>query len=292
MIFSKQSLYQLKLTNGVLSAIPNISKSDARITKIYKTKDPSLIDKSRNYLESSLKAKKFPDGIYKVILEYRDTAGSMLGKRKTVSYYIDIRSDQIFRQSSKYPRSISGSVKQLGEGFFRDNDFRLSDESWKKLINFYIIENPSVTPKNIYTTVRYFDIKENWGNNCWQKGNTLKMKLIDTIPNYKYSVMHVHTDKDMKRPLEVLNLLNLQILPKETIVCIYDSCGNIFLSIFKHIRNALAHGRYYLYKDNKTTYIFLEDTYRGKVTARMVFDISILLNWVDLIKYNHKSSVK
>jgi hypothetical protein len=284
MIFSEQSLYKLKLSNKNLSAIPNKSKFNAKITKVYRTKEPNFVDRRKNYLKNDRINSDLPDGIYKVYLEYKDTLDSKAGKMKEISYYLDIRNEKIYQQSSKYPRKMSGSVEPLNETLFRNNNFRLKDEDWNRLINFYIIENPSVTSKQAYTTVRYFNIKGIWGNNCWQKGETLKTKLIATIPDYDCLVMYVHTDKDMRRILEALNLHDLNSFPSETKVCIYDSCGNIFLSIFRHIRNALAHGRYFLYGDNKANYIFLEDSYKNKVTARMVFDVTILLNWINLIK--------
>lgn len=58
----------------------------------------------------------------------------------------------------------------------------------------------------------------------------------------------------------------------------------LFISIFRHIRNGIAHGRFYCYKCKDSKMIFIEDVNKDNVTARITIPISLLLNWIDIIK--------
>ena len=55
--------------------------------------------------------------------------------------------------------------------------------------------------------------------------------------------------------------------------------------VLNHIRNALSHGNTYIFENKK---IMLEDLRGGKITARMIFDVNTLINWIKLIDINEK----
>lgn len=73
-------------------------------------------------------------------------------------------------------------------------------------------------------------------------------------------------------------------------ICIYDNQGNQFLSVFYHIRNAIAHCRLNMVDvDGECVFIFEDvqlkkNSNQLKVSARMILRKSTLLKWIDLIE--------
>lgn len=282
MIYNKQSLYFFKFTDKGLIVKPNKEKNKAIITKVVKMISSSSIEK-KVYDIKQFTNKNIKNGIFRIYISYKKDNVKDDVKR---FYYLSIESGKAVRQSSKYPKQLSGPVKVFDDELFRGMSLKIDDNYWKKLLNFYIIQNPSLNSGKNPTSAQYYNIKERWGFNCWQKGDTLKTRLIETIPNYNASVRHVSTERDMTRPLIELELMDAKKIPVETKICIVDVSQNIFLSIFRHIRNGLAHGRFLFFKDNEKTFLFVEDCRHPNVTARIVIDVEILIMWIDIIKYN------
>lgn len=279
MEYSKQSLYKFINDNKILKIEPLRTENDAEIIKITKMKDQESIDDSFENKNKKIYIDKLPDGIYKVdiLQEIKNDAA------KKRNYYLTVEKKKLLRQTSKYPTILSGPVKPFEDKIYRNNKIRISESDWLKLLNFFMVQNPSLK-NGEPSTAQYYEIKKYWGNNCWQRGNTLKKKLIDTIPNYQHIVRSVETSEDMKRPLKELKLDKLEEDSMETKICIVDTCSNIFLSVFRHIRNGLAHGRFRFYQFEGGYFLFLEDIYKKHVTARMILDVSILLKWINIIK--------
>lgn len=67
---------------------------------------------------------------------------------------------------------------------------------------------------------------------------------------------------------------------------------NQFKSVFYHLRNAFAHGRFAIKNVNCERVMVFEDVgigkYKGKVSARMILKISTLLKWIDIIEAGEK----
>lgn len=57
-------------------------------------------------------------------------------------------------------------------------------------------------------------------------------------------------------------------------------------ALLKHIRNSLAHGRVYIYKNKKSVHVFLQDydPKKKKITAKIVVDFSLLNDWKAIIE--------
>lgn len=78
----------------------------------------------------------------------------------------------------------------------------------------------------------------------------------------------------------------------------YDSDSNQFLSLFRHIRNAFAHGLVRFGKVGRETAFIFEDVKINKekkeriVTARIVLRKSTLLKWIDMIEAGEKKYTK
>lgn len=280
MEFSTQSLYKLINDNKLLKVVPFRAEKDAEIIEITKMKDQNSVDDSFEKVNKQIYIDKLPDGIYKV--DILQEINNDVSKKK--SYYLTVEKKKLTRQTSKYPTKLSGKVKPFKDKIYRNNITRIPESDWLKLINFFIVQNPSLDKSREPITAQYFDIKKYWGNNCWQRGDTLKTKLIDTVPNYQHIVRNVETSGDMKRSLDKLKLDKFEGLRIVNKICIVDSCFNIFLSIFRHIRNGLAHGRFIFYQFEGSCFLFLEDINKKHVTARMIIDVFILLQWIDIIK--------
>lgn len=61
------------------------------------------------------------------------------------------------------------------------------------------------------------------------------------------------------------------------------------MSVFYHIRNAFAHGRFDFRILNNEKYYIMEDAYKDlKVSARMILKKQTLLNWIDIIEGGEK----
>ena len=72
----------------------------------------------------------------------------------------------------------------------------------------------------------------------------------------------------------------------------YDCKENQSLSMFYHIRNALAHGRMNMVDvDGECIFIFEDvkkEKNKCKVSARMILKKSSLLQWIDIIESGQK----
>ena len=81
-------------------------------------------------------------------------------------------------------------------------------------------------------------------------------------------------------------------------VCIYDCQKNQFLSVFYHLRNAIAHGRIDIVNVNgECTYIFEDiapkrNTGQLKVSARMNLRKNTLLKWIEIIEHGETEYVE
>ncbi len=76
-------------------------------------------------------------------------------------------------------------------------------------------------------------------------------------------------------------------------ICVVDNKNNQFMSVFYHIRNAFAHGRFYLQNCNGNKVFVMEDVAskrdsKKSITARMIIQKKTLLKWIDLIKGGEK----
>lgn len=73
-------------------------------------------------------------------------------------------------------------------------------------------------------------------------------------------------------------------------ICIYDNQKNQFLSVFYHIRNALAHCRLNMINIDSDCVFIFEDIQPNKnaeqlkVSARMILRKSTLLKWIEIIE--------
>lgn len=74
---------------------------------------------------------------------------------------------------------------------------------------------------------------------------------------------------------------------------VYNGIGAQYLSLFFHIRNAFAHGRYNTVLDGDDVIFVMEDVTKPRkgmepgqktCSARMIIKLSMLTKWMDLIE--------
>ncbi len=159
-------------------------------------------------------------------------------------------------------------------------------EILKEIFPFYVVNT-------ILEGISYRSIKiteYGWPDNVWNTG-TLKEQLlyaanltlnsnlfmVDRLENMSDACQMAHLDSNF-----------YQYREPERIVVYIDSRSNLVLSIFKHIRNALAHGRFVMYPSGDDTIFVMESVDHSHrdliVKARMVLRASTLLKWMEIIK--------
>lgn len=148
----------------------------------------------------------------------------------------------------------------------------ISKECFIKLIHFYVIHTPCKNISNKSIPL----INYGW-NEPWKGKNSLKvlLKKASDPENLLFSVEKKSELNDVINQSEI-NTLLASNSPKN-IICFINSKGNQFISIFFHIRNAFAHGRFEVFKTDKGEFLLLEDWCRGACTAKMLLLTDTLL---------------
>lgn len=163
------------------------------------------------------------------------------------------------------------------------------DAKLLKIVIFFVFYSPCPNMSSMQKTLKEY----NW-NNPWKKPFYLN-KQLKQLSSSKKLVFSASTYSQMDTELEKANLKNSfpSELSKERI-CVYDIQSNQFMSIFYHLRNALAHCRLNMVDVQGECVFILEDVCPGKntesliVSARMILKKSTLLKWIDLIEGGEK----
>ena len=160
------------------------------------------------------------------------------------------------------------------------------DDDFFRILLFFVINTPCAD-----VSYRSKDLEQyGWDKNVWKKSH-LKNRLLK-VTELERGRTFIVADKidEMKKICEIAGTKNnfYQYWNNEKIV-IYNSRKNEFLSVFHHIRNSLAHGRFEIYEDKlgSITYV-MEDGVRTKnkfeVRARMILKKQTLINWIDILE--------
>lgn len=145
--------------NGQLESF-EIFKTDAK----KKSKCGSPISEENFFEENN-------EGIFAVRILYKEANQS-----KRINYYINVKDGKLILQRSKYPKDLSGSTKKFDDALFLRNKEKIKADKYFKILNFYIINNPSISNKKPIT-VKYYDIKKYWGGGLLEKGRESKTKI-------------------------------------------------------------------------------------------------------------------
>lgn len=165
------------------------------------------------------------------------------------------------------------------------------DKQFLRIITFFVFHSPV---DNL--SARQISLSEYGWNTPWRKPYYLNKQLKQATNNYKLLFSSAIYNK-IDNTLNEANLLETfpSNIEKERI-CIYDCKKNQFMSVFYHIRNAFAHGRFDFRTLNDEEYYILEDVQKDKgglkVSARIILKKRTLLNWIDIIEGGEKEYKK
>ena len=160
-----------------------------------------------------------------------------------------------------------------------------SDKDLVKIYNFYLYKSfAASSPQSIKIQDYGWKATKSCTNGYGAIENALKNKMNiefhfqkdkkgEKKKSFKQLLLENNmsdTNFDSKKPNAVFELSN----PKEPpMVC-----------LFRHIRNAIAHGNTYQFENNN---ILLEDKYKGKLTARILIKHETLIDWIKVIDKNN-----
>lgn len=186
----------------------------------------------------------------------------------------------------------------LSESFYKDVDFL-------KIYAFFVCYafHPNRSSKG-KTMADY-----HWPKNVW--GNSSKVGLKDVLLYTADLHQCVQTiDSVSKAPIKEETFVSCKKLDDMSSTCqkagvqhdftrtrdknriaVYNSEENIFLSVFDHIRNAIAHGRFTIYDDGmiamesgKKVYDREKRKNMFDLRARMLLKKETLLTWIEIIE--------
>ena len=159
-------------------------------------------------------------------------------------------------------------------------------EALKEILPFYVINtlHESYSYRSISVT------EYGWPDNIWNTG-ALKEQLFHVANlTLEHNLFVVDKLEDMSDVCLNAHMGNdfYQHRNQERIVVYVNSRSNLILSIFKHIRNALAHGRFIMVPMGDDIMFVLESVDNNRqslvVKARMVLRYSTLIRWMEIIK--------
>lgn len=168
-------------------------------------------------------------------------------------------------------------------------DFRrLNDEKLFRIVTFYVFHSPCTKPKPLSAMSRPitdYGWSQKWANYRTPTSLNYILRKASTTSSLIYSAVG---NNDIQQACEKADLLdNFPSNIDRERVAIALSDQNQFLSLFRHIRNALSHGRLSMkaLSDGDVSFI-LEDiaTNRVNVSARMILRRSTLLKWIEIIE--------
>lgn len=289
MDYSRNSNFIVKRKDNKLLVKKNKLNVDPEKYQIFKVDTNRKVDITPIPCENFFEEKR--EGVFVVRVYYKYN-----GKNHNKRYYVKIENNKLVLQRSNFPSDLSGKIKSLPNSEFGNEDIGIEADVYLKILDFYIIKSPSVRNGKT-TTTKSFDIKQIWGNECWRKNGSLKPQLVNAIIEYNNTkfedcVKKFNSENDSKHTVEKLNLHDKSYFDHRIKIGVVDVCNNIFMSIFIHLRNAFAHGRFYFYESANTKMLFLEDANKNNVTARMTIPVEQLIKWIDIItNTNSKTAI-
>lgn len=167
-------------------------------------------------------------------------------------------------------------------------------EVLKEILPFYVVNT-------IQEGISYRGIgvgEYGWPSNVWNIGDLREQLLYVANLTLNHNLFMVERLDDMENACHQAHLdENLaQYRDQERIAVYVNSNSNLVLSIFKHIRNALAHGRFMIYPSGEDMIFVMESVDHSNKTlvvkARMVLRASTMLKWMEIIRNGPQDVMK
>lgn len=170
-----------------------------------------------------------------------------------------------------------GCVKAEKPTWIKNNNIELLDSNFQKIINFYLLKTPA---ENLSARSKSV---ESYG---WNNTYNLKKKIGLTSKQSCFTF--ADTLNEMEDALTDSNLRKRFWENYNERACLYLQ-KNQLNSLFYHIRNSLAHGRFDIAKRKEDNIYIMEDVNKKCISARMVIKESTLLNWIEIIEQGEQS---
>ena len=174
----------------------------------------------------------------------------------------------------------------------REKDDFCKRENYRKIIDFYLLNTPVTSLSS-----RSVSLCERGWVTPWRKPFYLNRQLKQSSSNYKllFSAATYNAVEEALTKADLKDDFPSNIEYER--VCIYDNQKNQFMSLFYHLRNSLAHGRFNieLLDEDNYSYIFEDVAGKGnrvKVSARMIIREDTLLKWIKIITDGETNYIK
>ena len=187
--------------------------------------------------------------------------------------------------------------KDLPESFYNDPDNL-------KIIGFFVVHAFRPFRSSKGKTIHDYG----WPKNVWKNSSSVGLK---DLLIYTAGLHYLTNNKDIVTGEPILestfcscnNLNDMSSVcnnsgctdrftqkRKVNRIAVYNSENNVMLSVFDHIRNSLAHGRFTIYDDGMIAMESVKMTRNSKesnhdeVHARLLLSKKTLLQWIDIIR--------
>lgn len=169
---------------------------------------------------------------------------------------------------------------------------KFNDEDLFRIVIFFVFHSPCQMLSSMGRTLLEYGWRE-----PWKKPYFLNKQLAEVVSSPKL-IVTASKYEEMEKKLEEADLKDdfPSNLLKERI-CIYNCENNQFMSIFRHLRNSLAHCRLNIIDVNGECVLVFEDVRPAKnadkleVSARMILKKSTLIKWIDIIESGERTYI-
>jgi len=162
------------------------------------------------------------------------------------------------------------------------------DEEFIRIIDFFLFHSPVPGQSARCKTLAEYGWRAPWKKPYW-----LNKQLKQSTSNYE--LLYTSNNQGcMEENLESANLKdgfpsNISIER----ICVVNNKNNQFMSVFYHLRDAFAHGRFNIEDVDGQKIFIMEDVASTKgemlpVTGRMIIRKESLINWINIIEAGEK----
>ena len=164
----------------------------------------------------------------------------------------------------------------------------IDTEDVGRVVRFFVLNSPVDGLSSRQKSLRDYG----W-HTPWRKPYSLR-KRLNALSSNNALIFSAQTYDTMDAALMKADLLSFPPSDINTErVCIYNGKGVQYLSLFAHIRNAIAHGRFNVIAVSEEQVFIMEDVAAKKrgmaegqktCSARMVLRMTTLQKWMDFIE--------
>ena len=171
------------------------------------------------------------------------------------------------------------------------NTETLSSTEWHEVVNFFLICSPCNFQSN-----RKNDLKTIWGNSLWISRNHLVRRLNFAIFGKNSNSFYKSKKDSFEETVEQHDLgdtfgENLEIQRAVYLEAPYEGNSSIYMSLFYHLRNSIAHARFSFEQNkNHETVMLFEDGKRiqknscFEVNARGILKLESLTKAINVLQ--------